>query len=381
MQPWNRAGARMCVALGIVCGLAAFAEEPETFARALAPRELKYPADFGAHPGFKTEWWYLTGALKTGQGEELGFQATWFRAALLPRPPARASKLAPRDLYLFHGGFTDVARKTFVHDHLACRGASTWAGAAVSKLDVFLLGRTLQRQDDGTWKLRFSVKDRALDLTLTPEREPLLHGETPGLSRKGPEPGQASYYVSVPRLKASGTAQREPGGAAEKAEGLVWFDQEFGSGQLAKNQTGWDWFSAHLSDGTDLMLYQLRRDDGSIEPHSSGTLRLPGGRRVHLKQGDYSIEVLTRWTSPTTKDENGAPAQYPAKWKLKIPAHAIELIVVPMVENQELATPGTTGVNYWEGLCKFEGRAGEKKIEGRGYVELVGYAGRFLAGI
>lgn len=370
----------LCV-LCTLCGLNTLAEEPKDFARAIEPRVFKFPEDFGAHPDYKTEWWYLTGALKTENGEELGYQATWFRAGLLPEKPARESKLAPRDLYLFHGGFSDVAKQSFAHDHLACRGVSTWAGADENRLNVFLLGRTLTREKDGLWRMKFEVKGRAFDLTLAPDREPLLHGESPGLSRKGAEPGQASYYVSVPRLKTTGTVQREPGGPPIKVSGLTWFDQEFGSGQLAKDQVGWDWFCAQLDDGTDLMLYQLRKEDGSIEPQSSGTLRFGDGRRVHLKREAYAIEVLDHWTSPNTKDEKGAPAKYPSKWKLTVPGEKIELEVTPLLPDQELVTPGTSGVNYWEGLCKFEGRVGEKKVSGRGYVELVGYAGRFMKGI
>ncbi|MCW8132200.1 MAG: carotenoid 1,2-hydratase [Planctomycetota bacterium] len=375
----------MCAVLWVLCALrgekeGSASEEP-AFERAIAPREFSYPKDFGAHPAYKTEWWYLTGALKTEQGEEVGFQATWFRSGLTPQAPARVSALAPRDLFLFHGACTDVAKQSFLHDHAACRGASTWAGAETGGLKVFLLGRTLERGADGSWRVRFEVQGRAFDLTMTPEREPLLHGESPGLSLKGPEPGEASYYVSVPRLRTSGTFQREPGGAKIKVEGLAWFDQEFGSGQLGKDQVGWDWFSAQLDDGADLMLYQLRKEDGSVEPKSSGTLRAAGGERTHLKRDDYRIEVLETWTSPRTKDEKGAPAKYPAKWKLTIPSRRVELIVTPLLPGQELTTPGTTGVNYWEGLCRFEGTVGDKKVSGRGYVELVGYAGRFLKGI
>lgn len=377
---------KMCRVVAVLCVLYALRgekirSEDQGFARAIEPRTFTFPADFGAHPAYKTEWWYLTGALKTAGGAEVGFQATWFRTGLLPEAPARASKLAPRDLYLFHGACSDVAKQSFAHDHAACRGVSTWAGAKEGDLNVFLLGRTLAREADGSWRLRFDVKGRVFDLKLTPEREPLLHGEAPGLSRKGPEPGQASYYASVPRLKTTGTYQRETGGEKIEVTGLTWFDQEFGSGQLGKDQIGWDWFCAQLDDGTDLMLYQLRKDDGSVEALSSGTLRSEDGKRAHLKRGEYRIEVLESWTSPHTKDEHGAAAKYPAKWKLTVPSREIELTVTPLLPDQELTTPGTTGVNYWEGLCKFEGSVGGKKASGRGYVELVGYAGRFMKGI
>ena len=235
--------------LTVLCILSAPCLSSEDFERAIAPRVFEFPKDFGSHPSFKTEWWYLTGALATERGEELGFQATWFRSGLARALPVRESKLAARDVFLFHGALSDVAAGRFTHDHAVCRGAANWAGAAEGKLDVFLLGRTLKRQDDGTWRLQFSVKGRELELTLKLENEPLLHGETTGLSLKGPGPGQASYYVSLPRLRTSGTVRREPGGKPERVSGWTWFDQEFGSNQLSDAQTGWDWFSARLDDG------------------------------------------------------------------------------------------------------------------------------------
>ena len=115
------------------------------------------------------------------------------------------------------------------------------------------------------------------------------------------------------------------------------------------------------------MLYQLRTKDG-VEPSSSGTLRLTDGKAEHLKLADFRIEVLAHWTSPRTK------AKYPAKWKLSVPSKELELTVTPLLADQELETPGASGVNYWEGLCRFEGTRAGKKVEGRGYVELVGYA-------
>jgi predicted secreted hydrolase len=345
------------------------------FARAVDPREFRFPADDGSHEPYKTEWWYLTGCLEDDDGNLHGFQATWFRVALEVEPAARPSNLAARNLFFFHGATTDVTRKRFTFAQKAARGASNWAGAESGALEVFLLGNRLRSEANGSWRLRFHVGDREFDLRLTPRREPLLHGESPGLSAKGPEPGQASYYYSRTRLRTEGTLRPDEDSVPIRVTGTTWFDHEFGSNQLAENQVGWDWFSVPLDDGTDLMLYSLRRKDGSIEPASSGTLRTKDGRRVPLRREDFRIEPIDRWESERSGGD------YPSRWKISVPSHSLELEVVPLLADQELRTRGTTGVNYWEGMCEFRGLHGEDPVTGRGYVELVGYAGDFVAGI
>ena len=367
--------------VGLVAGTVVHGQErslspPENaFARAVARRDFSFPRDDSNHPGFKTEWWYLTGSLVTEEGERFGYQATWFRSARAPRISDRRSHLATRDLFFFHGALTDTRRRAFVFDEIASRGASTWASSRPDLLRVVVLGRFLERADAGHWRASFTVDGRRVDLVLEPTTPPLLHGVEPGLSRKGDAPGQASYYYSRPRLRTRGTIQRDVGGPALAVTGTTWFDHEFGSNQLSDDQVGWDWFSTTLDDGTDLMLYSLRQDDGSIEPASSGTLRTASGERVHLKRDDFIIEPLEEWESPRTG------GRYPSRWRLRVPAHQIELDVEPVLADQELDTRGSTGVRYWEGLCRYRGRIGAQAVSGHGYVELVGYAGRFRARI
>jgi len=364
------------VALWCAFGCSRGAAQSEgSFARALKPRTFTFPADHGSHPAFRTEWWYFTGALRAENGERLGYQATWFRSALTARKVERASRLGIRDLYFFHGAVTRPDRGSHVHDHAVCRRGAAWAGAATDRLRVHLFDNVAEQEDGGEWRVRMKVKGRAFDLRLTPTRVPLLHGESPGLSLKGPKPGQASYYVSHTRLTTEGTVVLEPGGPAVRVTGSTWFDHEFGSAQLAEDHRGWDWFSVALDDGTDLMVYAIRKRDGALEPKSSGTLRTAEGERRHLRREDFSIAVLDHWTSPRTK------ARYPARWRLEIPSAGIDLEVTPAVADQELSTPGTTGITYWEGLCRFRGRIAGREVTGHGYVELVGYAGAFRAGI
>lgn len=366
-----RAGAQ-AIALALFVGAVSAQTK---FARAVHPRAFSFPADHGSHPAYQTEWWYLTGELETGDGERLGYQATWFRSALTPERTARASRLGVRDLYFFHGALTRPRGGGFVHDHAVSRAGAGWAGAATDRLRIFLPRHSIEQRDDGSWQLTMRVKGRKVALRLTPTRAPLLHGSKPGLSVKGPEPGQASYYYSHTRLKTEGTLQLEPGGPAVRVTGRTWFDHEFGSAQLAGEHEGWDWFSTALSDGTDLMVYGIRNADGTFAPTSSGTIRFADGRRVHLARDDFRIEPLGRWKS------GKSGATYPARWRLTVPGERIELEVTPLLPDQELHTPGTTGITYWEGLSRFTGKVGEREVEGRGYVELVGYAGPFRAGI
>ncbi len=351
-------------------------DAPTDWARAVEPRGFEFPRDHGSHPDFRTEWWYLTGELEAGEGRErFGFQATWFRSGLAepgvrPDVERRVSGLAAGDLFFFHGAVTDVARGRFLHESIASRGARAWASARSDDLDVWLFDRKLRREGD-VFRVEFPVQGRRVELELRPVRDPLFHGESPGLSQKGPEAGQASYYYSLTRMEARGTLQREPGGPTLPVRGRVWLDREFGSHQLGDDQIGWDWFSVALSDGSDLMLYEIRREDGSVEPTSSGTLRSPQGERLHLGRGDYTVEVLDRWES------RASGGTYPSRWRLRVPSRSLELEVRPVLAEQELRTGGTTGVDYWEGLCDFEGTVEGQPVRGSGYVELVGYVGRF----
>lgn len=344
------------------------------FPRAAEARMFSFPRDHANHPEYKTEWWYFTGTLEADDGKLFGYQATWFRSALTPHAAQRASALGARDLYFFHGSLSDVKEQRFLFDQSISRGVPGWAGASAKNLDVSLLENSLRRAPDGSWHLRCRIRGRELDLELTPKREPLLHGQEPGLSQKGPLPGQASFYYSQTRLAGTGTLTREDGSTVT-VQGKTWFDHEFGSNQLTDDQVGWDWFSVTLDDGSDLMLYLLRKKDGRVETTSSGTLREADRQSLHLTHNDFTVRELEHWKSPHSG------ARYPAAWQIEVPGSGLSLEVRPLLPDQELRTKGTTGVTYWEGLCEFRGRHGNRKVSGKGYVELVGYAGAFLGEI
>lgn len=366
---WLHLGAVLMVTSAFAWPLAA-----EDFARADHPRPFIFPRDHGNHSDFKTEWWYVTGTLRDTEGKRYGFQATWFRSALVAVAPVRASNLGTRDIYFFHGAVSDIDAGTFSHVHRASRGAGSWAKASATELSVQVLTDDVASDGDGGFDLNFRVGDRTLGLHLRPQRAPLPHGASPGLSKKGAAVGQASYYYSLTRLATSGTISG-PGGERLQVEGQSWLDHEFGSNQLQKDQAGWDWFSAALDEGTDVMLYLLRRQDGSVDPASAGTLRFADGRRVHLRREDFVVTVLERWKSPHTQ------ATYPSHWRIRIPAHDFDCVVRPLLPAQELTTEGTTQVSYWEGLCEWQGQLHGQRVSAAGYVELVGYAGAFLTEI
>jgi predicted secreted hydrolase len=206
----------------------------------------------------------------------------------------------------------------------------------------------------------------ALSLIATPKKPAVLQGEN-GYSRKGDDPTNASMYYSMTRLGVVGVLAID--GAPVEVEGEAWMDHEFGTSQLGKGEVGWDWFSLQLANNEELMLYGLRRADGSYDPNARGAYVRRDGTKVALAPKDYTIEVLERWTSPTSK------ATYPAKWKIAIPSLGFEGIVTPYVADQELHTENTARVTYWEGAASVEAKLNGQAVGGEGYVELTGYAG------
>ena len=234
-------------------------------------------------------------------------------------------------------------------------------------MDVWLLNWSARMKGSGI-SLEAKSTEMELALDLTPRKPPVLHGQN-GLSRKGPGEGQASYYSSLTDLEAHGFLRTRPNTSRVAVRGKSWFDHEFGSNQLSANQQGWDWFSLHLSDGRDLMIYFLRLKDGSVEPASSGTLVLPGGRARHLKLSDIAVSVTDRWKSQRSGGE------YPSRWRIQIPSADVDLVLRPLVPDQELSTEGSTGVTYWEGAVAGKGNSAGQAVSCEGYVELTGYAG------
>jgi predicted secreted hydrolase len=334
---------------------------------------LTFPADHGAHPGFKTEWWYLTGLLEDASGARFGFQFTVFRSELEPgEGPEEDSPLRADEAYAGHLVLTDIgADATRFAERL--RRAGPLAQAARSELDVRLEDWSLVRRPgsgagrEGELELRAGDPARGFELEfrLRPEKPLVLHGAR-GYSRKGDDLGNASAYVSWSRLALTGTLRLDGGERA--VHGSAWYDHEFGSSVLADGAVGWDWFGLQLEDGRDLMLFVLRDERGAALPASAATLiDLEGAPRA-LRREDFTLRSTATWKSPRTS------ASYPAGWTISIPGEALELTLAPLVQDSELVSTASTGVSYWEGPVELTG-----STPGRGYAELTGYAGS-LAG-
>jgi predicted secreted hydrolase len=331
-----------------------------------APGPARLPKDHGSHDDARLEWWYVTGHLFGASGRS-GYELTFFRTGATDEPKdARASALAARDLFLAHFARTDVGRSRFAFSERAHRSGVEAAWAREGRLDV---ANEDWRLVDVGGAFALFAKDGAeeLSLLLTPEKPAITHGAD-GLSHKGAEKDALSKYVSLTRLKTTGW--RTKGGVSEPVTGLSWFDHEWGPGGLGSEVAGWDWFALQLADGRDVMIYRLRKADGSPTPWSSGTLVERSGAERTLAAGDATIDVTARWTSAASK------ATYPARWTLSVPSASLVLDVVPLVADQELVTQKSTGVTYWEGACDVRDEKGASL--GSAYVELTGYGSRPL---
>jgi predicted secreted hydrolase len=332
------------------------------YARALEPRNFRFPADHGPHPEFRTEWWYYTGNLETAEGRRFGFQLTFFRSSLAPEMPARESAWATRQAWLAHFTVTDVQSGTFRSFERWSRGALGLAGAQAEPFRVSLKDWKAEAAGGQAPPMHLAASEDGvgIDLVLQRGKPPVLQGER-GLSRKSAEPGNASYYYSLSRMPASGTIH--VGNESFAVTGLAWMDREWSTSSLGKDQVGWDWFSLQLSDGWDVMLYRLRRKDGTADPASSGTLIGPSGETRPLSLADFTIEDIGEWRSPRSG------ARYPERWRLRIPSEDLDLEVRPLLADQEL----DVSFRYWEGAVGLQGTRHGRPVQGRGYVELTGY--------
>jgi predicted secreted hydrolase len=338
------------------------------FARAEGPRPFRFPADDGPHNDYQTEWWYYTGNLTAPTGEHFGYQLTFFRRALTPPAgtgtpsPTRPSDWATDQVYLAHFALTDVAGGQHQSFERLERGAAGLAGAQADPYHVWLDNWSVRRGADGQETLQAAAEGITLTLTLRSLKPPVLQGDA-GYSRKGSQPGNASYYYSRTRIESRGTVTTR--GQSWAVTGLSWMDHEFSTSALEPGVVGWDWFSLQLNDGSELMLYALRRADGSVDPFSSGTLVAADGSTRHLGPSDFKEGVTGHWRSP----RNGA--NYPAGWTLDIPTANLHLTIAPYLADQEM----NVSYVYWEGASHAQGTIGGRAVAGDGYVELTGYAG------
>jgi predicted secreted hydrolase len=341
-----------------------------TFQSATAGYRYNFPKDHGSHPSYRTEWWYYTGHLRSKTGRSFGFELTFFRRGVPPEDiKTLPSKWSIKHIYLAHFAVTDITGKQFHFSEKLSREGLGKAGADESRLRVWIDDWRAEASTDPSGNHTLAARDQthALALTLEPAKPPVAHGSD-GISRKGGDKGQASHYYSFTRLKTTGSLTIN--GERFEVSGFSWMDHEFGSSDLGADQVGWDWFSIQLENNTELMLYRMRRKDGSSDLASSGTVVSTDGRTRHLEVTDFEIESTATWTSSESK------ATYPSRWQLRFPAVDLVLDVIPLLADQELRTSRSTKVSYWEGAVVVTGTKQGRPIKGQGYVELTGYAER-----
>ena len=346
------------------------AGEADGFRVAMPGYVYQFPRDHGSHDGFRTEWWYYTGHLTAHNGRRFGFQLTFFRRAIgADQIRTFPSRWTIRQLYLAHFAVSDIDGKQFRYFEKISREGLGKAGADQDRLHVWtdrwiaeavneeLLNHRLAAEQDGV----------ALELVLRELKPPVIHGQG-GVSRKGHERGQASHYYSLTRLETEGRLTID--GEIFKVTGTSWMDHEFGSADLEGDLVGWDWFSLQFQDRSEVMIYRLRRADGSFHPASSGTVIDPDGRPTSLSLRDVDVTELAHWTS------SASGARYPAGWRVTIPMLRLDVRIAPLMAEQELMTRRSTQVTYWEGAVEISGTAQGRLVTGQGYVELTGYAER-----
>lgn len=358
--------ARLCAFLTaalflVAAGLLAAAEpegSPElpVYAPVVPGRAIHFPADHGAHPQFRTEWWYITGWLDGADGKSVGFQVTFFR--FTPSADQRnPSAFAPKQILSAHAALSDPSVGKLLHAERTARAGFGLAETSASDTDIALDGWTLKRDAGNIFRTKIGAGEFAFDLIFTPTQPILLQGEE-GYSRKGPLAQEASYYYSMPHLTVSGSIER--GGRSLQVKGTAWLDREWSSADLDPNAVGWDWVGLNLDDGGALMAIQIRDAMGGAF-WGGGTLREANGTVVRLKPGEVRFGTERLWRSPRTG------AEYPVErtLTLRLPSGERRWFLKPLFDDQELDTRNAGGPVYWEGAVRTDG--------GRGYLELTGY--------
>ncbi|MGD1068538.1 MAG: lipocalin-like domain-containing protein [Bryobacteraceae bacterium] len=314
---------------------------------ALPGYRYQFPRDHFQHEDFRTEWWYYTGNVTDAQGKRFGFELVFFRQGVHDaerHDTENTSSWTVRNLYLAHAALTDANGKHFWYEERLNRAGPGIAGASFDR----------QRIWNGNWSAQWNGENQTLDavtdhfrfhLDLHPSKPLVIEGEN-GVSQKAEGRGRASHYISFPRLEVLGTVE------SSQVKGTAWMDHEWFTEQLSGDQVGWDWFSVQLDNQTELMLFELRRKDSSIDPYSSGTFIDAQGVAHHLRSEDFKLRPLARWHS------------YPVEWSVKIPSLNIDITAKAVLPDQELR--GST--NYWEGAVDYSGTH-----KGAGYLEMTGY--------
>jgi predicted secreted hydrolase len=339
------------------------APAPAGFARAEQPRALEFPRDHASHASYRSEWWYFTGHLNTTDGHEFGFQLTLFRFEIDARQDTSNSHWRTPTVILGHFALSDLDSGQFHAYERLSRALPRIAGVSAQPMATWIDNWRIEYLADGHsphWRLYAEQQGNALELQLANDGGVVAQGNA-GLSRKSGAPGNASYYYSIPRLQAAG--KLTIGAQKHAVTGTAWLDREWSTSALDQGQQGWDWFALQFEDRSSLMFYRLRRDDGSIDPHSAGSFVTSAGAVVSLDSRDVTITVDEHWTSPLSG------STYPHGWRLSVPRLNLSVNIQPQLADQEWRAR----FQYWEGAVEVNGTLGNAPVAGLGYVELTGY--------
>lgn len=368
----NKIALALCALVALVSPVSPVSPPQSPWKQATAGYAFLFPRDHASHPDYKIEWWYYTGNVKAADGRRFGYQVTFFRVGI-DHTPANPSKWAVRDLYMTHLAVSDAKGQRYRYAEKLTRGGPGLAGAKTDTYytwnDDWSAGLSAQQH-----KIRAIGEKAGVDLTLDEGKAPAINGIN-GINQKGAREGNASHYYSLTRMPTKGALTID--GERFEVSGLTWMDHEFSTSFLEPEQRGWDWLSIQLSDNRELMLYRLRRADGSHDPRSSGTLIDANGRTTHLSNEDFTLTP----GGSTFKSKNGAV--YPTEWKVLIPKQRINLTVTTPLSDQELSLVESTGIAYWEGMIDVAGQSSNQVVRGSGYLEMTGYhgsLGRVLSG-
>lgn len=339
------------------CAFADSPRPPTQFSPVMPGIALAFPRDFGAHPGFRTEWWYVTGWLETPDKKPLGFQITFFRSAT-EIDPANPSRFAPRQLIIAHAALSDPAAGKLLHDQKSAREGFGLAYTREGNTDVKLDDWHMLREENGHYQTTIKARDFTFHLSLVPSQPPMLQGNN-GFSRKGPRPEQASYYYSEPHLQVAGTITHH--GKPVTISGVAWLDHEWSTAYLDPDADGWDWVGANLDDGSSLMAFQIRGKNGD-EVWAYAALRDASGRITLFAPEQVQFDPQRTWRSPRTD------AAYPVS--MQIQTGSTKWLLTPLQDDQELDSRQSVGAVYWEGAVTI---SRDGKPAGRGYFEMTGY--------
>ncbi len=327
----------------------------DDYPRVVAGHAIQFPRDAGAHPEFRSEWWYITGWVRDTGGNGFGVQVTFFRNR--PRvAESNPSAFAPRQLLFAHAAIADARYGKLRHDQRAARAGFGLAAAAEDTTNVWIDDWSLKLLGDN-YVATIAARDFKFDLRFTPGQAPLLQGGE-GFSRKSQSIDNASYYYSVAQLAVSGNVT--VGGSRASVDGIAWLDHEWSSAAMAPEASGWDWIGINLDDGGSLMAFQMRGRDAPL--WAGGSHRASSGALRSFEPGQVRFTPQRRWRSPRTA------VDYPVAMRVNVGGE--EYAIEPMMDDQELDSRATTGTVYWEGAVT--ARQGEREV-GRGYLELTGY--------